>query len=144
MVFEYTLEGILILDREGNVLRVNKTFADITDYTEDEVLNHNVLNLPPFKTNENFMKQIWKEVKIKGEWQGEFWGKRKNGESFPMWFTFISARGNRGQVINYILIITDITNRKIEEKKLKNLPSMMVLQDFQTDCFSTTDSSIHF
>ncbi|WP_457622298.1 PAS domain S-box protein [Persephonella sp.] len=121
MVFEYTLEGILILDKDGNVLRVNKTFGDITDYTEEEILNHSILNLPPFKVNENFMKQIWKEVKIKGEWQGEFWGKRKNGESFPMWFTFISARGSKGQIINYILIITDITNRKIEEKKLKKL-----------------------
>jgi len=121
MVFEYTLEGILILDKDGNVLRVNKTFGDITDYSEDEILNHNILNIQPFKTNESFMRQIWKEVKIKGEWQGEFWGRRKNGENFPMWFTFISARGNRGQIINYILIITDITNRKIEEKKLKKL-----------------------
>ncbi len=121
MVFEHTLEGILILDRDGRVLRLNKAFKDITEYPEEEILNLNIINLPPFNSNKTFIKQLWKEVWNRGEWQGEFWGRRKSGESFPMWFTFISVKGSKGQIINHILIITDITNRKIEEKKLKKL-----------------------
>ena len=56
-----------------------------------------------------------------GGWQGEIWGRRKNGEVYPKWLTISAVTGADGQVINYISTHHDITERKKAEKKIEEL-----------------------
>ena len=50
-----------------------------------------------------------------GNWQGEIWNKRKNGDIFPEWLNISSVRNDKGRITNYIAQFTDITKRKRSE-----------------------------
>ncbi len=120
MVFEDALEGIIITDNKGSILRVNKSFSEITGFEKNEILGWKIDLLPVFNSSEDVFKRIFKKANSTGKWQGEITGRKKSGESFPIWLSIIKVK-NKGETTNYIIMISDITQRKHREKKLKNL-----------------------
>jgi diguanylate cyclase (GGDEF)-like protein len=56
-----------------------------------------------------------------GNWQGEVWGRRKNGEEFPTWLTLSAVRDSAGAVIHFISTHSDITERKDAEARIHEL-----------------------
>ena len=120
MVFEDALEGIIITDNKGSILRVNRSFSEITGFTKKEILGWSIDQLPVFKNDEETFKEVFKTADTTGKWQGEISGRKKSGEIFPVWLSVIKVK-NKGETTNYIIMISDITQRKHKEKKLKNL-----------------------
>ena len=120
MVFEDALEGIIITDNKGSILRVNKSFSEITGFEKNDILGWRIDQLPVFKSGEETFKTVFKKADTTGKWQGEITGIKRSGESFPIWLSIIKVK-NKGETTNYIIMISDITQRKHKEKKLKNL-----------------------
>ncbi|MGZ5579458.1 MAG: diguanylate cyclase domain-containing protein, partial [Methylobacter sp.] len=54
-------------------------------------------------------------------WQSEIWNRRKLGEIYPEWLSISAVRDEHGNVINYIGIFSDITERKNAEEKIAYL-----------------------
>ena len=122
-VFLNTLQGVMITDSLSNIILVNQAFTETTGYTFEDVQGKNPRLLSSGKQPKPFYLQLWKELREKGQWQGEIWNKRKNGEIYPQFLNISAVEDNNDQVTNYVAIFTDITESKNKEKQLSLLSS---------------------
>ncbi|MEY2342161.1 EAL domain-containing protein [Acidithiobacillus sp. IBUN Pt1247-S3] len=127
-VFE-AQEGIMITDAEQRIVRVNQAFGQLTGYAESEVLGLTPHILHSGIQNAGFYDSMWEKLRRDGEWQGEIWNRRKNGELFPEFLNIRAVRDNSGKITNYIGYFHDLTHQKAREAKLER----MALHDPLTD-----------
>lgn len=118
-LFQSAMEGIMITDTRGLIKLINPAFSRITGYGE-EVIGLNPRVLKSGKHGKAFYEQIWNSVEKKGQWKGEIWNRRQNGELYVQWTTITVIRDDHGSAIYYAGVFTDITKRKKEEEKLRN------------------------
>jgi diguanylate cyclase (GGDEF)-like protein/PAS domain S-box-containing protein len=115
-VYETTGEAILVTDAEARIVAINPAFSRITGYTEAEVLGRNPNILNSGRHNKSFHLAMWQTLLETGEWKGEIWNRRKNGEIFPEWQTVSTVRDVDGRIINYIAVFADISEiRRAQE-----------------------------
>ncbi len=110
-----TQEGMMVTDANGTILRVNHAFTRITGYTQDDVVGNNPRLLQSNQQDANFYSHMWETIKETGEWKGELWSRRKNGEIFPEYLNISAVKGENGIISNYVAMLTDITERKNAE-----------------------------
>ncbi|MBK8816617.1 MAG: PAS domain S-box protein [Methylococcaceae bacterium] len=110
-----TQEAICITDHNNVIQRVNTAFTRITGYSAEEVVGRN----PNFLRSDLYDKALYQVVRSLisqyGVWEGELWGKRKDGEIFPMWLMISGVKNEDGATTHYVAAINDITERKQAE-----------------------------
>ena len=121
-VFNYATEAIIITDSQNRILKINDAFTNITQYTKDNVIGMTPQELvKSLKHDNNFYDEMWKELNDKGEWSGELWDKRKDGEIFPTHQNIKVIKDCHGHVVQHISIFSDITEKKKTEESIKYL-----------------------
>jgi diguanylate cyclase (GGDEF)-like protein/PAS domain S-box-containing protein len=128
-VFEDSLHGILITDCDGEIVRVNRSFTEITGYNAAEVLGKTPRLLKSERHNIEFYQELWRALKKEGEWQGEFWNRRKDGSGFAVWESIASVYDNKGEAKYYIAMFQDITEKKRSLERIEHLASYDLLTD---------------
>lgn len=119
-VFDTTGEAIMVTDTVANIVAVNPAFCRITGYSEAEVVGRNPSLLDSEHHDQDFFRAMWATLRANGEWAGEVWNRRKNGEVFPEWQTVSSVRDEAGQVTHYVAIFSDLTEiRRAQEQAEK-------------------------
>lgn len=126
-VFSHANEAILITDAEGAILDVNEAFCKITGYARDEVIGKNPRILNSGRHDKAFYAAMWRNLIDKGAHYGEIWNKRKNGEIYPEMQTISAVRDERGEIVQYVALFSDITERKNAEDEIHNLAFYDVL-----------------
>uniref|UniRef100_A0A915DRG6 Diguanylate cyclase n=1 Tax=Ditylenchus dipsaci TaxID=166011 RepID=A0A915DRG6_9BILA len=104
-VFDSTLEGVLVTDRQGLIVHVNRAFMRITGYQQHEA----------------FYQQVYATLAEKGEWSGEIWNRRKSGEIYPQWQTICAIHDDEGELSHYVAVFSDISAIKHSEQELAYL-----------------------
>jgi len=117
MVFEYTSDAIMITDTDNNIISVNPAFTKITGYSMEEVIGKNPRILSSGQQSPEFYKELFDSLKTTGEWQGEIWNRRKNGELYGEWLTISTVRNRQGEINNHIAIFSDITRHKLKAER---------------------------
>ena len=120
-VFENSGEAIIVTDGAGAILSANRAFSEVTGYDAAEVLGKNPSVLKSGRHAEDFYRQMWAELNADGQWQGEIWNRRKNGEVYPEWLNISAVRDRAGRVSHYIGIFSDITERKTDQARIEFL-----------------------
>lgn len=113
--------GILITDSRGSILKVNETFTRITGYSEAEIVGKNPRMFSSGLQNTAFYRRLWKSVIKTGNWEGEIWNQRKNGELFPEWLTISAVYSAEGALTHYVATMSDISERKAAEQEIHQL-----------------------
>jgi diguanylate cyclase (GGDEF)-like protein len=81
---------------------------------------------------------MWQSIHERGEWSGEIWNRRKNGEIYAELLTISSVRGQRGSLQGYVALFSDITPMHEHQKALEriahydpltSLPNRVLLSD---------------
>ena len=115
-VFETVGEAIMVTDAQANIVAVNPAFCRITGYSESEVLGKNPRILNSDRHNKSIHQAVWQSLIEHGEWAGEIWNRRKNGEVFPEWQTISSVVDGAGRVSQYVAVFSDLSEiRKAQE-----------------------------
>ncbi len=137
-VIENTLEGVLVADTDGTILSVNPAFTRITGYTAEEAIGKTPRLLRSNHHDVRFYQQLWGSLLSTGQWQGEIWNRRKNGEAYPEWLTISAIRDENGVVQQYVSVFNDITKYKQQEAHihhqayydaLTDLPNRLLFAD---------------
>jgi diguanylate cyclase (GGDEF)-like protein/PAS domain S-box-containing protein len=110
-VFSHAVEGILITDRNNAIVRVNEAFCHITGYSAEEAIGMNPRMLASGRHHAEFFRAMWKRLKLEGEWRGEIWNRRKNGEIYPEWLSIRCICDPLGRIVNFVAVFTDISER---------------------------------
>lgn len=114
-------EGIMITDADNLILRVNRSFTNITGYTAAEVIGRNPGMLGSDRHEAGYFEAMWKDIETNGRWDGEIWNRRKSGEVLPERVTITAVRDTNGIVTNYVATIVDFTMNKASEERIKKL-----------------------
>lgn len=118
-VFENTIESIMIVSSDGKIQKVNQAFLDSTGYSEEEIVDFSSLEIQPFNENRRYLLKVAAEVRKNDRWNGEIWCRRKSGEIFPQWMSVSVLKDDNGNVMNYIVLMHDITSLKKSEEELR-------------------------
>lgn len=120
-VFLNTTEGVMICNENMSIQSVNPAFVEITGYRPEEILGKKLSFLNSGRHDRLFYKTVWDAVNDKGEWRGEIWNRRKNGQVYPQETTINTIVDDQGGIAWYASIFRDITKRKNAEDLLKHL-----------------------
>ncbi|TRW89998.1 bifunctional diguanylate cyclase/phosphodiesterase [Candidatus Methylobacter oryzae] len=131
-------EGIMVIDADKIILRVNRAFTRITGYSAEEVIGKSPRLFQSGLQDEAFYAAMAERLKNKGNWEGEIWNQRKNGEIYPEYLIITAVKNKDDVVTNYVATLIDITlNKKAEDEiqrlafydPLTNLPNRRLLLD---------------
>lgn len=122
-VFDNSLDGIVITDSKGTILKANAAAMRVTGRTAAELLGHNPRIFQSGRHDTMFYVELWHSVMQTGRWQGEIWNRRKNGDVFPEFLSISAIRDKHGVISNYIGIFMDISGQKEKERRLHYLAS---------------------
>jgi diguanylate cyclase (GGDEF)-like protein/PAS domain S-box-containing protein len=120
-VFANNNDAIIITDAEKRIVNVNAAFTRIIGYAPEEAIGLHPRPLLFGNTPTATYQQMRDQIIAKGGWQGELWGRRKNGELFPIWLSISVVPDASGRIANYVGIITDISERKASEERVRHL-----------------------
>ncbi len=120
---EQSPTSIVITDPAGNIEYVNPKFTNITGYTREEVMGKNPRVLKSGYTTNQEYKKLWAQLSSGQEWRGEFLNKKKNGEVFWELAVIAPVINDKGEIINFIAVKEDITERKRAEETIASLNS---------------------
>ncbi|MEW5728709.1 MAG: EAL domain-containing protein, partial [Pseudomonadota bacterium] len=120
-VLESTMEGVMVTDRRGTMLWVNQGFCRISGYDREEVMGKPAGMLKSGLQGPEFYAVMWRTIREKGEWAGEIWNRRKDGEAFPEWLTIKAITDPAGEVTRYVGVFSDISKHKRAEETIRTL-----------------------
>ena len=126
-VFTHAREGILITDAAGVIIDVNESFSRITGYSRDEALGQTPRILSSGQQSPDFYQTMWAALSCDGQWYGEIWNRRKNGEVYAEMLNISAVPDHQGQFKNYVALFSDITAIKEHEKELEHIAHYDVL-----------------
>ena len=117
-VFDNAIEGVVVTDADANIQFVNKGFTRITGYSKEEAIGQNPRILKSNRHDAAFYENMWGSLSKEGSWSGEIWNRKKNGEAYPEWLSIIAIKDEKGVVIRYISIFSDLSDIHEREEKI--------------------------
>lgn len=150
--FESMSEGMMVTDDAGVIVAVNPAFTRITGYTAEDVVGTTPDILKSDRHSRDFYDAMWKRLMDEGEWSGEIWNRRKNGEVYPEVLKISSIRDGQGRTTHYIATLNDTTAlRNAQENAewltghdpLTELPNRLLFMDRLEQSLETARHNAH-
>ena len=116
---EAAANGIVITNRDGNILWVNPGFTTLTGYSREAAIGQSTRIVKSNYHPPSFYADLWKTVLGGKVWHGELTNRRKDGTLYEEEMTITPVRDEAGAVTHFIAIKQDITQRKWAEKALR-------------------------
>jgi len=115
---EQSTQGTAIVDLKGNLIYLNKAFANMHGYDPDEVVGKNlsIFHIPEQLPSVDAANR---ELRDTGSFSGEIWHARRDGTVFPTWMENSLFRDPEGNPIGMIGTVGDITELKQSEEALR-------------------------
>ncbi len=111
---------VAITDHHGIITYVNKTFCDISQYTQEELIGKTHKIIKSGYHSREFFQEFWATIKAGQVWKGEVKNQAKDGSSYWVDTTIVPFLNDRGIPYQYLAIRFEITDRKRAEEALRN------------------------
>lgn len=115
LVLENSSEGMVVTDADDLIVAVNPAFSIITGYSFDEVAGKSPSIMASGRHDEDFYREMRRTLESTGQWHGELWDRRKDGQVQAKWLAINTIRNEDGSVHRYVTLFSDITERKLSE-----------------------------
>lgn len=109
---EQSPAAIVITNTEGKIEYINSKFADVTGYSQAEVLQQNPRVLKSGDMSPDYYKQLWQTITSGKEWHGEFHNRKKSGELYWELASISPIFDATGKITHFLGIKEDITDLK--------------------------------
>jgi diguanylate cyclase (GGDEF)-like protein/PAS domain S-box-containing protein len=121
VVFEQSLEGLMVTDIEGRILMVNHSFEQLIGFAAADVVGRQP-DFIDWGRNEAAALQARAEtLAATGRWVGEVVGRRRNGERFPLSMSVTTVSDALGRPSHHIGILTDVSDQKLQAARIEQL-----------------------
>jgi PAS domain S-box-containing protein len=140
---ESTSDAICIFDRQGQIFYINKALCNLTGFALDELKESN--RLETIYEGPGQLKEILSTVREGGSWKGEQVVTSRNGEKRTTLLHADAVRNDEGELLSFILIHKDITDRKIITETLQNSEEQYrLLSENASDVIWTADLNFNY
>ncbi|MDA7087521.1 EAL domain-containing protein [Pseudomonas sp. SA3-5] len=120
-VFDATQDGVLVTDSNQQIVHVNPAFTRITGYSPEEIIGRQPSLLSSGRHDQAFYQRLWHALVARGNWSGEIWNRRKNGEIYPQWQRIRAIHDEQGELSHYVAVFSDISALKRSQSELDHL-----------------------
>ena len=114
-------EAVAVLDWDYNFVAVNQAFTRITGYSDEEVIGQQLTLLDSDQHEQVMFENVRAELDRDGNWSGEVWKVRKDGEEILCKIDANVVPDASGQRRLYVMVLNDITEQKRAEQELRYL-----------------------
>ena len=116
-LFESTIEAITICNEQGCIESVNPAFCHLTDFFPIDVIGKPLMDL--FKIYPQELSPENLEVfSPEDEWHGELACQKNNGDTLPVWLSFMSIKGAYKDPY-FVALFIDISEQKRKEAHIE-------------------------
>ncbi len=113
--------AIIITDEKFHILKVNKSYCDITGFEQKDVEGKRVPVLEGL--SEHTQYHIIQTLKEVFKWSGELKNRKKDGSTFLEYLSIHTVLDENQHIIHYIFSFYDITKQRETEEQLQYLLS---------------------
>lgn len=117
-VVDNAAQGVVVTDAEGTIRSANAAATRILGYSEAELLGRNPRIFQSGRHDRMFYAALWEQLLRTGQWRGELWNKRKNGEIFPEQVAMSAVHDASGTVTHFVCMFTDQSQHKAREQQI--------------------------
>jgi len=110
--------AVVITSDQGIIEYTNPGFTSLSGYTEMEAKGQPVSILNSGIQTKQFYRKFWETINSGKIWQGEVVNRKKNGEFYTEYCIVCPITGPDSEIIHFISIKQDITQRKKEQEAL--------------------------
>lgn len=114
-IFANATDGMAIIDRHARYIEQNLAHRAMLGYSDEELIGHT----PAIHTGDEVFRRIAKELTDTGRFQGEIRSRRKDGRWIDIALSAFGIYDDKGEVLCYVGMKRDITERKRQEAALK-------------------------
>lgn len=120
-------EAVAVLDGSFHFISVNPAFLRMTGYSEGEIIGRHIDLLDSSQHDAAFYAHIRELTARDGEWSGELWQRRKDGDEF---LAAVESRTVHDADLDtplHVFVLDDITQHKRTEQELRYLANFDTL-----------------
>lgn len=129
-VFDQSSEAIVIADASHTIVRINRAFTRITGYDEAQAVGQSMRLLTVAESSHDFNAElVYARLAQEGHWEGEAWGQRKDGSTYPQWLSVSRVRDGNGATTHSITLFRDITQQREAQDRIQRLAHFDPLTD---------------
>lgn len=122
-VIESMHEAVAVTNANHEFVTVNPAFESVTGFSADEITGQSNTLLNSDRHDLDHYRSVRKTLEATGQWEGELWQRRKNGEErlLALRTTRILLTPDNERL--YVSVLSDITERRRNEHRLLRLAS---------------------
>ncbi|MCI5221291.1 MAG: PAS domain S-box protein, partial [Candidatus Electrothrix sp. AR4] len=109
---EQSSNSVVIMNTDGIIEYVNRTFVDTTGYIAHEIIGQSLEMLSPSRSEAAVYKKMWSAVRTGNEWTGELVNKKKNGVLYEENVVASPIRNEENEITHIIVTKENITDLK--------------------------------
>lgn len=130
-VLEQAAEGIFILNENLCYIEVNPFYQNMTGFNADQILGKHLFDITTnYKAHQRSLHyNITSQLLKTGEYDGEIQEIFLSGNEMPIWLRINAISDEEKRVTHYIGIVSDLTERKLQEQRLSYLENYDTLTD---------------
>ena len=122
---EQSADAVVITDTRGEIQYVNPAFTSMTGYSREEAIGQNPRVLKSGRQPPKFYKELWDAIASGRVWHGEVINRRKDGTFYTEEMKITPVRDSHGEIVSYIAIKRDVTERRAAEDARRFLASIV-------------------
>ncbi len=122
---ETAANGVIVTDKDGEILWANQAFAHMTGYSVEEALGKSPNFLNSGVHDPDFHKRMWETILSGNVWHGEVTNRHKDGALYVNEQTITPVFNSSGAIENFIAIQQDVTERKRSESIMQSRLRLM-------------------
>ncbi|MFB0506661.1 MAG: PAS domain-containing sensor histidine kinase [Thermodesulfobacteriota bacterium] len=126
-VFYAADDAIVTTDREGRITLWSESSERMFGYGKDQIVGKDLNTLHSPKMNPDFIKHMQESAVKKGRWQGEITYSNSKGHSFDGWCVMTTLTDETQEIIGYLSVVRDVTEKKQMEMQLIQADKMASL-----------------
>lgn len=120
-------EAVAVLDADFRYVSVNPAFLRMSGYAETEVLGRSASLVDTTRHEAAFHRQIRVQAAQRGQWSGEVWQRRKDGDELLTALELRTVRDADDGSVLHVCVFNDITQQKRTEQELRYLANFDTL-----------------
>jgi diguanylate cyclase (GGDEF)-like protein/PAS domain S-box-containing protein len=120
-VFASSRDGVLITAPDLAIITANQAMCDMMGWSAAELEGRTPRIFRSGHTTTEQYREMWAGLNERGNWQGEIVDRTKEGALLPVRVSINGVKDVRGRLTHYVAIVTDISERKAQEDRLRHL-----------------------
>ena len=147
-VYQHTKDAVMVTEIDGTIISVNPAFTAVTGYSAAEAIGRKPRLLKSGRYGREFYRAMFEQLSSTGQWRGELWNRRKDGESYLEWLSVSLIKDAAGKPLRYVSVSNDVTELRAGDERMRHmafhdpltgLPNRALLLDRMTQGMSAAE-----